>query len=67
MSSGSAMAHEVRMLIDGKVVDAEGGATFEVVESATGVVLGGVADGSHADMARAVSAGRHVVVGRRGR
>jgi hypothetical protein len=45
------------MLVDGKLVDAEGGATFDVVDPATGVVLGGVADGSHADMARAVGGG----------
>jgi aldehyde dehydrogenase (NAD+) len=46
------------MLIDGKLVDAEGGATFENVNPATEEVLGGVADGSAADMAAAVAAAR---------
>ena len=46
------------MLIDGRLVDAEGGATFENVNPATEEVLGPVADGSPADMARAVDAAR---------
>ncbi len=50
--------HETRLLIDGKLVDAEGGATFDNVNPATGDVIGQVADGSHADMARAVAAAR---------
>ena len=49
---------ESRMLIDGRLVDAEGGATFENVNPATEEVLGPVADGSPADMARAVDAAR---------
>jgi aldehyde dehydrogenase (NAD+) len=47
-----------QLLIDGKLVDAEGGATFENVNPATEEVLGVVADGSPADMARAVEAAR---------
>jgi len=49
---------DLRMLIDGKLVEAEGGATFENVNPATEEVLGVVADGSRADMARAVEAAR---------
>ena len=47
-----------KMLIDGKLVEAEGGATFDNVNPATEEVLGQVADGSAADMARAVAAAR---------
>ncbi len=46
------------MLIDGGLVEAEGGATFDNVNPATEEVLGPAADGSMADMARAVDAGR---------
>jgi aldehyde dehydrogenase (NAD+) len=46
------------MLIDGHLVDAEAGATFENVNPATEAVLGEVADGSAADMAAAVAAAR---------
>ena len=49
---------EVRMLIDGKLVEAEGGRTFDVINPATEEVLGQVADGSKADMQRAVEAAR---------
>ncbi len=49
---------ESRMLIDGRLVDAESGATFDNVNPATEEVLGPVADGSPADMARAVDAAR---------
>jgi aldehyde dehydrogenase (NAD+) len=52
------MAHETRMLVDGKLVDAEAGATFAVVDPSTGDEVGVVADGSHADMARAGGAAR---------
>ena len=47
-----------RMLIDGKLAEAEGGATFENVNPATEEVVGVAADGSAADMARAVEAAR---------
>jgi aldehyde dehydrogenase (NAD+) len=49
---------ELRMLIDGKLVEAEGGRTFDNVNPATEEVLGPVADGSAGDMARAVAAAR---------
>ena len=52
---------ESRMLIDGRLVDAEGGATFDNVNPATEEILGPVADGSAADMARAVYAARRAV------
>ena len=46
------------MLIDGKLVDADGGATFDNINPATEEVLGPVADASRADMARAAEAAR---------
>jgi aldehyde dehydrogenase (NAD+) len=49
---------EQRMLIDGKLVDAESGKTFENINPATEEVLGVVADGSAADMQRAIDAAR---------
>ncbi|HMG40371.1 MAG TPA: aldehyde dehydrogenase family protein [Acidimicrobiales bacterium] len=49
---------DLRMLVDGRLVEGEGGATFDNVNPATEEVLGPVADGSAADMARAVAAAR---------
>jgi aldehyde dehydrogenase (NAD+) len=49
---------EPQMLIDGELVGGEGGATFDNLNPATEEVLGPVADGSAADMARAVAAAR---------
>ena len=49
---------ELRMLIDGKLVDAEGGRTFANINPATEEVLGQVADGSAADMEAAIVAAR---------
>jgi aldehyde dehydrogenase (NAD+) len=49
---------DLRMLIDGKLVEAEGGATFANVNPATEEVLGQVTDASAADMARAAAAAR---------
>jgi aldehyde dehydrogenase (NAD+) len=49
---------ETRMLIDGVLVDAQDGRTFDNVNPATEEVLGQVADGSAADMQRAVDAAR---------
>jgi aldehyde dehydrogenase (NAD+) len=46
------------MLIDGKLVDATGGATFDNVNPATEEVLGAVADGTKADMDRAIESAR---------
>ncbi len=50
--------NETRMLIGGQLVDAEGGASFDNVNPATEEVIGPVADGTRADMARAVGAAR---------
>ena len=52
------MAHEERMLIDGKLVGGEGGRTFDNVNPATEEVLGVCADGTRGDMERAVQAAR---------
>jgi len=49
---------EQRMLIDGKLVDADSGATFDNVNPATEDVLGHVADASNAEMHRAIDAAR---------
>ena len=49
---------ETRMLIDGELVDADSGATFENVNPATEEVIGVVADGSVAEMQRAIAAAR---------
>ncbi|HET6953949.1 MAG TPA: aldehyde dehydrogenase family protein [Acidimicrobiales bacterium] len=49
---------EPRMLIDGKLVEATGGKTFENVNPATEEVLGQVADASADDMRRAITAAR---------
>jgi aldehyde dehydrogenase (NAD+) len=49
---------EVRMLIDGELVEAASGARFENINPATEEVLGDVADGSADDMQRAIGAAR---------
>ncbi|MBL7501082.1 aldehyde dehydrogenase family protein [Frankia sp. CNm7] len=49
---------EQRMLVNGKLVDAEGGRVFDNVNPATEEVIGVTADGSRADMERAVAAAR---------
>ena len=49
---------EERLLIDGKLVDAADGATFENVDPATEEVLGVAADGTAADMDAAIAAAR---------
>jgi aldehyde dehydrogenase (NAD+) len=54
----SAITGERRLLIDGKLVEASGGATFDNVNPATEEVLGPVADGTAADMEAAVAAAR---------
>jgi aldehyde dehydrogenase (NAD+) len=46
------------MLIDGELVEADSGATFENVNPATEEVLGSVADASKAEMQRAIAAAR---------
>src|SRR5688500_14784592 len=52
------MTGEHRMLIDGKLTEAEPGATYDNVNPATEDVIGQVADGSPADTARAIQAAR---------
>ncbi|MEZ5245666.1 MAG: aldehyde dehydrogenase family protein [Acidimicrobiales bacterium] len=47
-----------KLLIDGKLVDAENGALFDNINPATEEVIGQVADGSKADMEAAVAAAR---------
>jgi aldehyde dehydrogenase (NAD+) len=49
---------EPRMLIDGKLTDAESGATFANINPATEEVIGQVADAGAADMDRAIGAAR---------
>src|ERR1700690_936083 len=52
------MTYESRMLIDGKLTEASGGATYDNINPATETVIGPVADGSVADMERAITAAR---------
>ena len=49
---------ETRMLIDGKLVDAANGATYDNVNPATEDVIGPVADGGPVDMENAIAAAR---------
>lgn len=49
---------EDRLLVGGELVHADGGATYENVDPATGEVIGVAADASRDDMARAVAAAR---------
>jgi aldehyde dehydrogenase (NAD+) len=51
-------AHDNRLLIDGKLVDPVGGATFDNVNPYTEEVIGPVPDGSGADIAAAIAAAR---------
>ncbi len=52
------MWHEERLLIDGELVDASDGGTFETVNPATGETLGVAADATVADAERAMAAAR---------
>lgn len=49
---------ESRLLIDGKLVEARDGATFDVINPANQEVVGSVADASPTDMAAAIDAAR---------
>jgi aldehyde dehydrogenase (NAD+) len=49
---------ETRMLIDGGLVEADSGARFDNINPATEEVIGAVADGSAAEMRRAIAAAR---------
>ena len=57
MSDLSSLA-ESRMLIDGELVEAQGGRTYENVNPATEEIIGHVADAAPEDMERAISAAR---------
>ena len=50
--------HEERLLIDGKLVEASGGRTYENVNPATEEVIGVAADASPEDIDRAIAAAR---------
>src|SRR6516165_12109705 len=50
--------HEERMLVDGELIGADSGRTFDNVNPATEEVLGQVADASSAEMHRAIDAAR---------
>jgi aldehyde dehydrogenase (NAD+) len=50
--------HEDRLLIDGELVAAEGGATYDTISPSTGEVLGTAADASLGDTDRAIKAAR---------
>src|SRR5438067_5962962 len=58
MTDAPALHPEHRMLIDGDLVEADSGATFENVNPATEEVLGTVADASKAEIQRAIAAAR---------
>lgn len=51
--------YEDRLLIDGKLVAASGGATFDNINPATEQTIGVAADASKADMDAAIGAARH--------
>src|SRR5271166_4438724 len=51
-------SHEERMLVDGKLVESETGRTFDNINPATEEVIGQVADGTGADMHRAIDGAR---------
>src|SRR3954469_5873345 len=52
------MWHDERLLIDGELVAAEGGRTFETINPTTGEVLGTAPDASVGDAQRAIAAAR---------
>ena len=55
---GETVTGELRMLIDGELVEAQDGRRFDNLNPATEEVLGQVADASAADMQRAIAAAR---------
>ena len=58
MADTTGVSGEVRMLIDGELVEAASGKRFDNVNPATEDVLGQVADASTVDMQRAIAAAR---------
>jgi aldehyde dehydrogenase (NAD+) len=57
-SEATALQGELRMLIDGKLVEAKSGKVFDNINPATEEVLGQVADAGHDDMDEAIGAAR---------
>jgi acyl-CoA reductase-like NAD-dependent aldehyde dehydrogenase len=57
-NNGQSSVRESRLLIDGKLVEAEGGRTFASINPANEAVLGEAADASVGDAERAVDAAR---------
>ena len=55
---GESVSGEHRMLIDGELVDAASGATYDNINPATEEVIGQVADAAPADMERAIGAAK---------
>ena len=58
MSDAPGFTGEIRMLIDGELVEADSGKRFANVNPATEEVLGEVADASAVDMQRSIAAAR---------
>ena len=58
MAEAPSFTGEVRMLIDGELVEADSGKRFENINPANEEVLGEVADASATDMRRAIAAAR---------
>src|ERR1700693_58967 len=54
----AAADHEARMLVDGKLIEADSGRTFDNVNPATEEVIGQVSDASSDEMLRAIDAAR---------
>jgi hypothetical protein len=52
------LTYESRLLIDGKLCEASGDATYDNINPATEAVIGPVADANEADMERAITAAR---------
>ncbi|MCL2582540.1 MAG: aldehyde dehydrogenase family protein [Streptosporangiales bacterium] len=66
-SGTGVLAGEERLLIDGTLTGATGGATFEVINPATEEVAGVAADGRPADFDRAIAAARRAFDSNAGR
>src|SRR6202035_5583508 len=58
VSDAAKVNPEQRMMIDGKLVDADSGKTFDNVNPATEEVIGQVADASSGEMQRAIDSSR---------
>ncbi len=57
-SEATSLHGELRMMIDGKLVEAKSGKVFDNINPATEEVLGQVADAGHEDMEEAIAAAR---------